>query len=100
MQHNLLITTFKVLLGSGDLTQKQKMPTGLLPTYSRALEIIIAGLLIVLGLQLFFVGLKDVSTLITMCTVLLIAFGVKIIIDVILRSIMGKELEKIIIERE
>ena len=82
------------------MKNRRKMLTSLLSSYSRALDIIIAGLLIIVGIQLFFVGLEDVNILITLASVLLVVYGVKMIIDAVLRSLMGKELEELVRERE
>jgi len=64
----------------------------ILLSYSRAINVIIAELSAVLGIQLFFVGLKDVHTLILLAVVFLFAHGVKLIIDAVADSLMSKEM--------
>ena len=68
--------------------------------FSRTLDYVIGGLLIVLGLYLYFVGLENVKTLEALFSITLILYGIKKIIDGFLGVLMGKELEELVKERK
>jgi len=58
-------------------------------------HVFVSLLLIALGFYIYFVGFEDVKVLTTVASIILIIYGVKRILDAIIRSQMGKELEKI-----
>ena len=57
-------------------------------------------LLITLGINLYFAGFENVRVLITLISIILIIYGIKKILDAIIRTLMGKELEELIEERK
>jgi len=79
---------------------KSRALADLLSSYSRTLDIFIAILTIVLGIYLYFVGFEDIHILIAISSVTLVIYGIKRILDAIIRTLMGKELEQLIAERE
>jgi len=72
----------------------------LLSSYSRALDIFIAILTIVLGIYLYVVGFEGTRILITISSLTLVVYGIKRILDVIIRTMLGKELEQLVAGRE
>lgn len=79
---------------------KSKGISSLLADYSKTLDYFVGALLITLGIYLYFVGFEDVKILITLSSVILIIYGIKKILDAIIRTLMGKELEQLIAKRE
>ena len=67
----------------------------LLSDYSRYFDVFISLLIIALGVYIYLEGFKDVNTLITIASIILVMYGVKRIFDAIIRSQMGKEFEKL-----
>lgn len=67
----------------------------LLLGYSRAFDVFISFLLIGLGFYIYSVGFEDVKVLTTVASIILIIYGIKRILDAIIRSQMGKEFERI-----
>lgn len=74
--------------------------TSLLANLSRTLDYFVGGLLIVLGLYLYFVGLENIKILITLFSVILVIYGIKEILDGFIRMLMGKELEELVKDRK
>jgi len=83
-----------------EIGTKPKGITSSLANFSRTLDYVIGGLLIVLGLYLYFVGLENVKTLEALFSITLILYGIKKIIDGFLGVLMGKELEELVKERK
>ena len=79
---------------------KTKGISSLLADYSKALDYFIGVLLITLGIYLYLVGFENVKVLISLTSAILITYGIKNILDAIIRTLMGKELEELIKERK
>lgn len=79
---------------------KPKGIASLLANCSQALDYLAGGLLIVLGLYLYFAGFENVKILIALFSVLLVIYGIRKILDVLIRVFMGKELEELVKDRK
>ncbi len=81
------------------MASKSRALVDLLSSYSRTLDIFIAALMIVLGAYMYFVGFEDIHTLITISSLTLVVYGIKRILDAIIRTMLGKELERLAAEK-
>jgi len=79
---------------------RSKVLADLLSSFSRDLDVFIAILAIVLGIYLYFVGFEDIRILITISSLTVVIYGIKRILDAIIRTMLGKELERLVAERK
>jgi len=79
---------------------KSKALADLLSSFSRDLDVFIAILTIILGVYLYFVGFEDIRILITISSLTLVIYGIKRILDAVIRTMLGKELERLVAERK
>jgi len=83
-----------------EIGTKSKGITSLLANLSRTLDYFVGGLLIVLGLYLYFLGFENVKTLVALFSSILIIYGIKKILDGFIGIQMDKELEELVRERK
>jgi len=79
---------------------KSKALADLLSSFSKDLDVFIAILTIILGVYLYFVGFEDIRILITISSLTLVIYGIKRILDAVIRTMLGKELERLVAERK
>ena len=86
--------------GGEKVAAKRGRLASLLSDYSKSFDIFISILLIVLGFYIYFVGFENVKIVTTIVSVILVLYGAKRILDVVIRTLMGKELEQLLAEEK
>jgi len=91
-------STFSVANGNIKMNPalyRSKKIVTILSNFSTTLDYSIASLIVYFGIKIYFEKLQNVDFLINLSAIIIVLYGLKRVLDAVLKSIMGKELEQL-----